>query len=352
MQLRKFTGWFLKSDEPSAQRTRRLVKLAIIFGMLIVMFWIIPVKSVVQALLKTDPLLFSVGVVLNLIAILLTSVQMKPLLENQGINRSILQINNINLAVKFYLLLMPTSLVAGGYRWYRFAQPEGKVTESFVALAFFRIFRTFLVLTIGLGFLLISVQQNYTFRVGWIALLVLGIIVIWVVITRYSIPIYTWFRKHAGFILDQSFLQSFLRIVEKFLSSASSYADMPMPALLLSMAAGILTILVEIASGVYLARAIGIDLGFLELGWTLSIMSLATQFTLSIMDGLGVREVTLVAVLSLFNISAEQALAFSFLIFCRGVIISLLGGLIEALNTLQNNRSPTPDTNPGEAEEI
>jgi hypothetical protein len=352
MQLRNFARWFLKSDQQNAQRARRLVKFAVVFGLLIAIFWIVPIRSVIQALLKTNPLLFAVGVVLALITIFLTSVQMKPLLDNQGIDRSIFQINNINLAVKFYLLLMPTSLVASGYRWYRFAQPEGKVTESFVALAFFRLFRTFLVLTIGLGFLLISIQQNYTFRVGWIALLVLGIIIIWIVITRYSIPIYRWFRKHAGFIFDRSFLQRFLNIVERILSSASSYADMPIPALLLSMSAGILAILVGFASGAYLARAIGIDLGFLELGWSLSVMTLATQFTFSIMEGLGIREVTLVAVLSLFNISAEEALAFSFLIFCRGVIISLLGGLIEALNTLQNNRSTTPDTIPGEGKDI
>jgi uncharacterized membrane protein YbhN (UPF0104 family) len=352
MQLRNFARWFLKSDQQNAQRARRLVKFAVVFGLLIALFWIVPIRSVIQALLKTNPLLFAVGVVLGLITIFLTSVQMKPLLDNQGIDRSIFQINNINLAVKFYLLVMPTSLVASGYRWYRFAQPEGKVTESFVALAFFRLFRTFLVLTIGLGFLLISIQQNYTFRVGWIVILVLGIIIIWIVITRYSIPIYRWFHKHAGFIFDRSFLQRFLNIVERILSSASSYADMPIPALLLSMSAGILAILVGFASGVYLARAIGIDLGFLELGWSLSVMTLTTQFTFSIMEGLGVREVTLVAVLSLFNISAEEALAFSFLIFCRGVIISLLGGLIEALNTLQNNRSTTPDTIPGEGKDI
>jgi hypothetical protein len=118
------------------------------------------------------------------------------------------------------------------------------------------------------------------------------------------------------------------------------------------MSAGILAILVGIASGVYLARAIGIDLGFLELGWILSIISLATQFTFSIMEGLGVREVTLVAVLSLFNISAEQALAFSFLIFSRGVVISLLGGLIEAFDAIRNNRRIAPDTIPGKGKEI
>lgn len=352
MRLRKFFRWFLKSDEPKARRARRLVRFIIIIGMFIALFWIIPIRSVFQALLKTDPLLFAFGVILAVVKIFLFSVQMKPLLDNQGIDRSISQIFKINLVVKFYLLLMPSSLVASGIRWYRFAQPEGKVAESLVALAFIRLFKTFLTLTLGLGFLLISMQQGFQFRIGWIALLVLGIIVIWIVITRYSLPIYKWFRTHAGFILDRSFLESFLRIVEKLLTSASSYADMPGRDLLLSMSAGVLAALVGIASGVFLARAIGMDLGFLELGWVLSIMSLATQFTLSIMEGLGVREVTLVALLSFFNISAEQALAFSFLIFSRGVIISLIGGAIEALDTLRSRRKTNFEPIPSESKEI
>lgn len=345
-------GWFLKSDQPKAQRARRLVKLAIILGMLIALFWIIPMRSVIQALLNTDPIFFTIGLALNLVKVFLTSLQMKPLLDNQGIDRSISQIYKINLAVKFYLLIMPSSLVASGIRWYRFAQPEGKVAESLVALAFIRLFKTFLTLTLGLGFLLISMQQAFQLRIGWIALLILGIIVIWIVITRYSIPIYNWLREHAGFILDRSFSRSPMRIVEKLLTSASSYADMPGRDLLLSMSAGVLAALVGIASGVYLAQAIGIDLGFMELGWVLSVLSLATQFTLTIMEGLGVREVTLVALLSFFNISAEQALAFSLLIFSRGVIIALIGGIIEAFDALRNRRSIKLDTIPGESKEI
>lgn len=352
MQLRKFASWFLKSDQPNAQRARRLVRVIIIIGLFIALFWIVPIESVIQALLKTDPLLFSIGVFFGLLTIFLTSVQMKPLLDNQGIDRSTMQIFKINWVVKFYLFVMPSSLVASGIRWYRFAQPEGKVAESLVALAFYRLFRTFLVLMVGLGFLLISMQQNYTFRFGWIVLLVLGIILIWIVVTRYSLPIYNWVRKHASFVLDRPFFGSLLRIIEKLLTSASSYADMPMRDLLYSMSAGVLAALVGIVSGIYLSRAIGLDLGFLELGWTLSIMSLATQFSLAMMEGLGVREVTLVALLSLFNISAEQALAFSLLIFGRGLVISLLGGLIEAFDALRNNRSITTDTISGEGKEI
>ncbi len=352
MQLRKFASWFLKSDQPNAQRARRLARLIIVFGLFIAMFWLVPVSSVIQVLLKTDPLLFLIGVILNLVTIFLTSVQVKPLLDNQGIDRSIMQIFKINWVVKFYMFVMPSSLVASGIRWYRFAQPEGKGAESLVALAFFRLFRTFLILMVGLGFLLISMQQKSTFRLGWIVLLILGTIVIWVVVTRYSIPIYTWFRKHAGFILDKPILGSVLRIIEKLLTSASAYADMPGRDLLYSMSAGVLAALVGIVSGVYLARAIGMDLGFLELGWTLSIMSLATQFSFTMMEGLGVREVTLVALLSLFNISSEQALAFSLLIFARGLITALLGGVIEALDAMRNKRNIEFDTLPSESKKI
>jgi uncharacterized membrane protein YbhN (UPF0104 family) len=352
MRLKNFARWFLKSDQPKAQRARRFSKLAIILLMFIALFWIIPLRSVIQALLHTDPILFIVGVVLGLVTIFLSSAQMKPLLDNQGINRSIMQINKINLAVKFYLLLMPTTLVASGYRWYRFAQPEGKVAESFVALAFIRLFKTFVTIALGLGFLLISTQQTLIFQIGWILILVLGIIIIWVMITQYSLPIYNWFRKKVGFKFDRPLIQRILRIVEKLLTSASSYADMPVPALLFSMSAGILSALVGIASGVFLAWAVGIELSFLELGWVLSIVTLTTQFTLSIMEGLGVREVTLVAILSLFNIRAEQALALSFLIFSRGVIIASIGGLIEAFDTLRARRSAKPDTISSESTEI
>jgi uncharacterized membrane protein YbhN (UPF0104 family) len=352
MQLKKFASWFLKSDQPKAQRARRVARLIIVFGLFIAMFWFVPVDSVFQLLLKTDPLLFLIGVILNIVSIFLTSVQMKPLLDNQGIDRSLTQIFKINWVVKFYSFVMPSSLVASGIRWYRFAQPEGKGAESLVTLAFFRLFRTFLVLMTGLGFLLISIQQNYTFRVGWIVLFSLGIIIIWVVVTRYSIPIYTWFRKHAGFILDRPILGSPLSIIEKLLTSASAYADMPGRDLLYSMSAGVLATLVGIVSGVYLARAIGIDLDFLELGWTLSILTLATQFSFTMMEGLGVREVTLVALLSLFNISSEQALAFSLLIFARGLITALLGGVIEALDALRNRRSTELDTLPSESKKI
>lgn len=352
MRMRKMAGWFLRSDEPKAQRARWITKLAIVLGMLIALFWIVPVRSVIQALQNTDPILFIIGVAVVLVKMVFTAMQMKPLLENQKIDRSLTQIYKINLAVRFYLLLLPTTIIASGYRWYRFAEPEGKRAESLVALAFYRLFKTFLTLTLGLGFLLLSMQQISSSVVVWIVLLLLLIILIWVAITRYSNQIYSRIRNRLGFILDRAIMQPVSQIIEKLMISASSFSDMPMQSLLFSMSAGIASDLIAIVSNLFLARAVGLSLSYLELGWVTAIVNLTTQITLSIMEGLGVREVTLVAVLSIFNISAEQALAYSFLIFSRSVIISLIGGAIEALDTLRSRRKNKLDAVQSENKEI
>jgi uncharacterized membrane protein YbhN (UPF0104 family) len=84
--------------------------------------------------------------------------------------------------------------------------------------------------------------------------------------------------------------------------------------------------------------ALGIDLGFLTMGWIQSIVSLTAQLPFAMADGLGVREVTLVAVLSLYDVTAEQALALSFLIFTRSLIIALIGGVLEAVGALKHRR--------------
>jgi uncharacterized membrane protein YbhN (UPF0104 family) len=70
----------------------------------------------------------------------------------------------------------------------------------------------------------------------------------------------------------------------------------------------------------------------LDIGWIEAILSLATQLPFAVAGGLGIREVTLVAILSTFDVSAELALAFSFLLLVRGLLLSLVGGAAEAFD--------------------
>jgi hypothetical protein len=138
MRLTQSIRWFFQSPTLTAQRTRSAVKLAIVIGLFVILFWIVPIEQVLQALLSADPRLLVVGMILGFVSTVLTAVEIRPLAKNQGLQHGVLSILAINLAVKFYNQFLPTSLVGSGIRWYRLSQPGNKVAESLATLAFFR----------------------------------------------------------------------------------------------------------------------------------------------------------------------------------------------------------------------
>ncbi len=353
MHLKEKLRWFFQGSSPGAQRLRRIVKILILIALFAALFWMVPLKAVVQAMLSADPIYLLLGIVLGGVTIILTAVQMEPLTRNQGITHGVGKILAINLAVKFYLQFTPSTLVASGYRWYRLAQPGGKNVEALVALAFFRVLETFLTIAMGLAFFLLAGQQtSLKVSLFWLALILLLIIISWVLVTRYSLKIYRWFRVRSAGWVEKDSWQVLARRIEKFLIAVTAYADMPATDLLLSISAGIISALVGIASGVALAQAVGIDIGFMNMGWVQAVVLIATQLPFTVAGGLGVREVTLVAILSTFGVSADLALALSFLIFIRGIILSLLGGLVELIDVLRSKRSAENQPPPVDAKEL
>jgi uncharacterized protein (TIRG00374 family) len=350
MRILNALRWFFRDTSLGAQRARRAAKLLILIALFVILFWIVPIDQVVQAMLSADPFYLVLGIGLGICGTALTAVQMEPLTRNQGINLGVWAILEINLAVKFYLQFTPSTLIASGIRWYRLSQPDGKVVESLVALAFFRALETFLTLAMGLAFFLLAGQRaNLEVSVSWVVLILIGIVLTWVLVTRYSLKLYQWFESRNQRFFEKKPWQAFTRRIEKFLTAVAAYARMPAFDLLLSITAGILSALLGIASGVYLAKAVGIDLDFLNMGWIQAVLLLATQLPFTVAGGLGVREVTLVAILSMFGISADLALALSFLLLIRGVVVSMLGGILEGIEAVRTRHSiqVNPSANDG-----
>lgn len=342
MQLTQPVRWFFQSSSLKARRTRSIAKLVIIIGLFAALFWIVPVQRVIQALLSADPALLAAGMLLGFISTALTAVEMKPLVKNQGIQHGVLSILEINLAVKFYTQFMPTSLIGSGIRWYRLSQPGNKIAESLAALAFFRMLETFLTITIGLGFYLLSDQTIFRISMGWLIFLILSIILAWILITRYSLPIYRWFTSRITPHLPK-YARPLTRRIEKFFTAVSAFAGMPAPDLLLAVSAGIASTLLGIASGTILAQSVGIDISFADMGWIQAVVLLTTQLPFAVAGGLGIREVTLVTLLATFGVSADLSLALSFLLIVRGLLIAVIGGIIEAVRALSHKPPLLPD---------
>lgn len=334
MKLLQSIRWFFLGTTPNAKRARWVAKITLLLALFIGIFWLIPIDEVINALLHADLPYVLLGFILGLISLVLTSAELTSLVRQQGIQRTVGQILAISLAAKFYSLFAPGTLVAGGIKWYRLAQPGGKTAEAFVALGFFRLLEIFMSITIGLGFWLLSEQNIIQVNMAWLGALIFAIILLWFLLTRLSLPMYTEFELRAERLRERSFWSGVLRQLKRLVLAVSSYAEMPALVLSLTIFLGIVSRLVNILANLFLARALGIQLSYLELGWIYALVYIATQLTFTVAGGLGVREVTLVAVLSTLGIGAEIALAFSFLIFLKNVFLSLVGGLQEAFQTI------------------
>lgn len=342
MQVKQSIGWFFISKAPEAQIARRVAKLLVLVALFIAIFWMIPIKDVLPAILAVDLLLLAIGMGLGFVSMLFSAIELQPLTRNQGIKHSFGRIVVINLEVKFYTQFMPTTLVGSGIRWYRLAQPGGKVAEALAALAFFRALETFLTLAIGLSFWLMSGQRDFEVNLAWLAAVIILLIVGWVLITRYSLPIYHWFKSRAAGSIEKPWIRPLLRYLEKFLGAVSVYAAMPALDLLLAVSAGVASALTVIFSGTILARSIGIDIGFMDMGWIQAVLLFATQLPFAVAGGLGIREVTLIAILATSGVSADLALALSFLLLIRGFLLGLVGGIVEAIDILRTKHSLRP----------
>ena len=323
---------------PEARRMRRWLNLLIVAVLLAGLFWVIPIQDVVRALFQADPMDFFIALLLAVVATLLTAAELEPLTRHQGIRHGMLEIMAVNMAVRFYMVFMPSSIVAGGIRWYRLSQPGDKGTGAFVALVFFRLVETFLALVLGLGFWLLSAHKAAQVSAAWLTFLIVGTLAVWFLLTRLSLPILYWLKPRLVWAWRHPLLLPILLRLEKLLEGVAAYAALPARDLLMVLISGVVSLLVGIFSNMFLARSLGIQLSFLDMGWLNSVVSLVTQLPVTVAGGFGVREVTVVAILTTYGVAADLALAFSLLIFARGVTLGLAGGLIEGLRLLRAGR--------------
>lgn len=345
--------WLFFSKDLTAQRTRRVVKVVFLVLLFTALFWLVPVEKIIRALLTVNPGYFILGVLLSVLTTFLTSVTLTVLVRKQKINLGVFQVFAIALATKFYTQFVQGSIVGGGYKWYRLSQPDGKPTEAFAALAFFRLLETFLMVIFGLVFWLLSSdssgpnQENWGMQGIWLGAAFLASLLFWFIVVRFSVPLYEWFKKRTENMKLNQLGGAILKLLNKLLAATIVYADMSVRELVLAISAGLLSVFVGVLSNWLIARSLEIQISYLDIGWIYAVINLGSQIPFVPAGGLGLREVTLVSLLPLFGIGTDLALAFSFLLFARGIINALIGGLVEGIQTLFL-KNASDSTNPGE----
>ena len=339
LNILEMLKWLWRGDSKSAQRARQSLKIILLIVLFIGLFWFIDFGAVMQVLSQAETILVLTGLALIFPAEFLNAIQLRILAKRQNINHNVWQLFAINLSIKFYLLFLPGAIVGSGIRWYKLSQPGGKHAEALATVAFNRLFETFLVVVLGLGFWFISGQKTQQFDVVILVALFIFILLAWILITRISIPISKLVDANSFRWQGKSWLKRIMDWINKLLVAVSAYAGIPAGEIAVLLTVGISRYLVMVIGAQMLAGSIGINLTFADMGWIQSVVMLFALIPFTIAGGLGVREVGLVFMLSGFGVEPEAALAFSLLLFARQLLLGIAGGLSEAVRTIRVQRS-------------
>jgi len=337
--LRQKLDLLRRGDSKSARRARQSIKILLVVVLFIGLFWFIDFRAVMRVLSQAETVLVLTGLALIFPAEFLNAIQLRILAKRQNINHSVWQLFVINLSIKFYLLFLPGAIVGSGIRWYKLSHPGGKHAEALATVAFNRLFETFLVVVLGLGFWFISGQKTGQFDVFILVALFIFILLAWILITRISTPISKLVDANSFRWQDKTLLKRVMDWMNKLLVATSADDGIPTGELAALLFVGISHYLILLIGSQLLARSVAIDLTFADMGWIQSIVMLFALIPFTFAGGLGVREVGLVFMLSSFGVQPETAIAFSLLLFARQLLLGIAGGISEGVRTIRVQRS-------------
>ena len=285
---------------------------------------IIPLNEISNALFSISLPLLLAGFLVTLFSQYLTSVQMSWVMGRQTTMLSTYRIFVVNLVTQFYGLFLPGTLAGGAVRWYHFKISGVAPADALAAIIFNRVFETFLL--VGIGALFLATDVNRISNI--ISLSAVAFISLLLVATYYVLfnP-----RSHSLLVLIHQRLTNrgtWRSKLQKLVDALARYNVLNAGFRLKLLAMGITRHVIGII-GIYIfALALDIEISFYTLAWVRSVFTLLVMLPISI-SGLGVRELTFVSILTQYGVPAGSALMLSLVLFCRGLVFALVGGLYE-----------------------
>ncbi|RPI65547.1 MAG: UPF0104 family protein [Ignavibacteriales bacterium] len=282
----------------------------------------------------------TLGIIIYLSVIYLLAYNTIYLTRVQKIAISTFQLIKINLVSSFYGLFLPGSISSSAVRWYKLSKFGNKV-DSVAVVLFGRFLETFMLIYIGIIFLLPSliVQEKYQFVL--ITVFALSLLILSYVLLLYP-PSLIFFEKTLKLFPFPALIKNFL---SKFFESMHKFQKLTLKENIKILSLLFCYHLITVLTFYLFARSLNINISFSDIAWIRSATVLLSMFPVSF-AGLGIREGSLIFILGIYKIPPGEAIAYSFLLFSLTILMSISGGLIELSDFLsvKNARYQSKET--------
>ncbi len=304
-------------------------------GMLLAaVVYAVPVKEIWNALRTSQPIPLFAALVILLGSRLVASLRTKALTDGQGLSFSILRLFEISCASTLYGVALPGSFSGGLIRWYRLSQPDGNRSGALAVLAAERAV-DFLVLA-GMGILcwVGDASSGRQPMVLWVLAAAAGIFLLINVYAFSGLGGSLDCRLYGGGVRLAWLPEAVGRGLARFASAFGQYRAMNARRVFLLFALSSVFHAVVTVSQYLMAVSLDLGVSLISVGWIRVCTALVTAVPVT-PAGLGVREISLVLLLTPFGVSAAQAIAFSLLQVAGLLLIALTGALFDARRYLR-----------------
>jgi uncharacterized protein (TIRG00374 family) len=308
---------------------------------LALLVWMIDPAEIVATLGSANLSYLMLGLCISAVATLIAARVFQQILTIRRVDTPYRTVLAANLAGDFYALTLPLGLAVGGaIRLLRLGHDRQSMSGVLAAIVASRLLEMFLQLSFALlaVFWLLNRLPSPAAWASGLALAVFSVGCMYVAIFhRVS-------RRWAVLLIKLSLPKRsrFAHTVRRVLARINRVRAMGFGFHVQILATGALRHLLGAVAFLAFAAAVNAELTITESLWVRGVTGIAMLLPLSV-AGLGLREISYVALLGLFGIAPAAALAMSLMVFLTLLLNGAVGGLIELSGALRPTaRSGSP----------
>jgi uncharacterized membrane protein YbhN (UPF0104 family) len=328
---------FINTQSAKRSKWKNAIGLTIFLILVVMAIFLLPWQQTWNVIRTAEPKLIIYAFLLVIPINLLTALSFKIVTESQKASIPFWRIFVINLTLGFYDIVLPSTFVVSGLRWYRYSQQSQKPAQSFVTIAYYKIFNIALAIILSLGLLFFTNTTKLEGHV-WQLLILLVVIISVMFSTPYLCRLLLTRLTPAD--KSKPINKVFLLIwnyVYKIVSALADFQKLKISTQLLVIALGIANQLTQYLGYLFISQSVGITLTYAELGTLRAVILLASNLPVNFGIGIGLREISLVAVLGALGISLEKNIAMTAVAFSRTLLLGAIGGIVELVQIVAKN---------------
>ena len=309
----------------------------------IIFYWIfksVNIKETINVLEKINVIYFCIAFLLSNISNIFLTIKWKRLAAPLKIKSNFSELLKLNYISIFYSSFLPGQSSGELIKGLRMAKKESSMQKVWIPIFIDKITNLLIILIIGF----VAILSDKTFRTNTtlvfaVSLLTISFSIITLILFSDNTRQFADFLR-AKLIKCLKFLKLKTDQLENFsLNYLESYKKHD----LLMFETFIWSVLIKLPhvfAFYFLALSLNISLTLIQCAWLFSIVSLVTLIPISF-SGLGVRESTLIVILSSLGIERFNSLSLSMLIFLTGILVAIIGGICELFSGNKNNNEKT-----------